>query len=81
MENRTKTVQRREGEEEQQTQTEEEQEDEVDMKLIVEAAYFNCTPGRSPWEISAMTEFGSIDLVFSSTQFSGSRSLESKYEC
>lgn len=37
--------------------------------------YFSWTPCLSSCLISAMTAFGSKDLVFSSTQFSGSKSV------
>lgn len=36
--------------------------------------YLSCTPSLSSCLISAMTALGSKDLVFSSTQFSGSKS-------
>lgn len=41
--------------------------------------YFSWIPGRSRWFISAMMPLGSIALVFSSTQFSGSRSVSQSH--
>lgn len=43
--------------------------------------YFSWTPCRSSCLISAMTALGSKDLVFSSTQFSGSRSADETEVC
>lgn len=40
--------------------------------------YLSWTPGLSSCLISAMTALGSKDLVFSSTQFSGSKSVDAR---